>query len=135
MKNSRFQYWIWFGLIFTSLPIILTLWKLRGVAPSSESLFFTFKNVISRGELLLICLSFLGANLGDLFKEECERSWLSLMLKAITFLLSLFAIYSFGEINTNLSFNKDFAFSTSITIFFCSILICIVSVLTPRKVN
>ena len=135
MKNNRFQYWIWFGLILTSLPIILTLWKLRGVAPPNEALTTTFKTVVSRGELLLICLSFLGANLGDLFKEECEKGWLSLMLKSITFILSLFAIYSFGEINTNIAFNKDFAFSTSITIFICSILICVVSILTPRKTN
>lgn len=135
MKNNRFQYWIWFGLIMTSLPVIFTLWKLRGVAPPEESLTVTFKTVISRGELLLISLSFLGANLGDLFKEEGEIEWLSLMLKSITFILSLFAIYSFGEINTNEAFNKDFAFSTSLAIFICSIIICLVSVLTPRKAN
>ena len=135
MKNSRLLYWILFGLILTSFPIIMTSWKLRGVASIDETLISTIKRVVSRGELLLVCMSFLGANLGDLFKEECENGWLSLMLKAITFFLSLFAIYSFGEINTNLDFNKDFAFSTSLSIFFCSILICIVSVLVPRKTS
>ena len=87
MKNNRFQYWIWFGLILTSFPIILTLWKLRGVASIDEPLISTIKRVVSRGELLLVCLSVLGANLGDLFKEECEKKWLSVMLKAITFYL------------------------------------------------
>ena len=135
MKNNRFQYWIWFGLILTSFPIIMTLWKLRGVASIDEPLISTIKRVVSRGELLLVCLSVLGANLGDLFKEECEKKWLSIMLTAITFLLSSFAIYSFAVINTNLDFNKDFAFSTSSSIFFCSILICIVSTLIPRKTS
>lgn len=135
MKNSRFQYWIWFGLIFTSFPVIMTLWKLRGIAPSGEGIITTFQNVISRGELLLICLSILGANLGDLFKEKCENERLVFLWQSITFLLSLFAIFSFGEINTNQAFDKDYAFNTSLVIFVCTIIICVTSTLSPRKEN
>jgi cobalamin synthase len=133
MNNGRFQYWIWFGLIFTIFPIILTVWKLRGVAPDDSTLLMTIKAVISRGELMLVSLSILGANLGDLFKEECKNRTIGYTIQAITFLLCLFAIGSFSEINTNLEIKKDFAFHTSVTIFICSVLISSVSVFIPRK--
>lgn len=133
MKNSRFQYWIWFGLLFTIFPIFFTIWKLRGVAPDSTTLSMTFKSVIARGELMLVSLSILGANMGDLFKDECLNKTSGYTVQAVTFLLSLFAIGSFSEINTNIALKEGFAYNTSLTIFICSIIISLISIFIPRK--
>ncbi len=133
MTNGRLHYWVWFGLILTTLPLILTFWKLRGIAPPNTNWYETFKLVISRGELLLVCLSLLGVNLGDLFKDECSNKTTGFTLVGATIFLCLFAVYSFGEINTNSSIDKDFASNTSIIMFVCSVAICLVSNFTQRN--
>ncbi|MGA9407397.1 MAG: hypothetical protein WBW71_09730, partial [Bacteroidota bacterium] len=71
MKPNRFNYWIWFGLVLTALPLIVAVWIVIGESAQETTIIVAFKGVISRGELLLVCLSILGANLGDLFKDEC----------------------------------------------------------------
>lgn len=134
MRNGRIHYWLWFGLVLTTLPLILTFWKLRGVCSNDKAMMDTFKEVVSRGELLLVCLSLLGVNLGDLFKEECNDKTTGFTLLATTFILCLFAIYSFGEINTNSNLDKNYALTTSIVIFLCSIVVCLISIFIPRKV-
>nr|WP_294996009.1 hypothetical protein [uncultured Sediminibacterium sp.] len=132
-KNGRIHYWLWFGLILTSLPLILTYWKLRGIAVPTTSWIDTFKEVVSRGELLLVCLSLLGVNLGDLFREKCNDETTGFTLLAATFILCLFAIYSFGEINTNGNLDKSYALNTSLVVFLCCICVCLISLFTPRK--
>lgn len=132
MENGKFHYWLWFGLALTTLPLILTFWKLRGVAILETTWKTTFVTVISRGELLLVCLSLLGANLGDLVKDECVNKLTGFTLKGATIFLCLFAVYSFGEINTNTEINIDFAYNTSITMFICSVVICLISNLVKR---
>ncbi len=133
MKPNRFNYWIWFGLVLTALPLIVAVWIVIGESAQETTIIVAFKGVISRGELLLVCLSILGANLGDLFKDECLNKNLGLMLKALSFILSLLAISSFGVINTNSNFSKDIIWTTSVWMFYCSVAICLVSSFSPRK--
>jgi hypothetical protein len=132
MNNGKIHYWLWFGLILTTLPLVLTFWKLRGVASPETTWYDTFKLVIARGELLLVCLSLLGVNLGDLFKDEYPNRTTGFTLMGATIFLSLFAVYAFGEINTNANIDKDFACNTSILMFVCSVAICLVSNFIPR---
>ena len=134
MKNGKIHYWLWFGLILTTLPLVLTFWKLRGVAPET-SWHDTFKLVIARGELLLVCLALLGANLGDLFKDECSNRTTGFTFMGATIFLCLFAVYAFGEINTNMNIDKDFACTTSIIMFICSVVICIISNFIQRNIK
>ena len=133
MSNGKIHYWLWFGLILTTLPLALTFWKLRGVAIPEVTGYDTFQLVIARGELLLVCLSLLGVNLGDLFKDECANRTTGFTLVGATIFLCLFAVYAFGEINTNLNIDKNFACNTSIIMFICSVVICLVSNFIQRN--
>jgi uncharacterized membrane protein len=132
MKREKLHYWLWFGLILTTIPIIFTYWKLRGVRHTEPS-YCTLVSVLSNGELLLVCLALLGANLGDLFRDQAINKNAGFTLLAMTFVLCLFAIFSYGEINTNDEIDSIYAFNTSIVTFVCSSVVCLVSILTPRR--
>jgi hypothetical protein len=133
MKNDRFHYWLLFGFILTVLPLLLTSLKLYGTAAEGVTWWSLFKQVASGGELLVVSLALLGTNLGDLFKNECSSPLANLYMRGLSFIICLPVIYFFSEINSNPNFSKEYAFNLSITFFAISIIVCIISLFTPRK--
>jgi len=132
-KKNNFQYWIWFGFVLTMIPIAFSVWKSYGVSADDKELLVVIKNAISNGELMLVSLSLLGANLGELFKKECKKKSIGFLFIGISFTLCLFAISAFGEISVNKDLDEDYAFKSSLLLFILTVIICVISIFIPKK--
>lgn len=134
MKNSRFHYWLFFGFILTVLPLLLACTYLY---ISRTDLNLTWwdmvKKVSAGGALHLVSLSLLGANLGDLFKDECSWPVLGLYLKAASIFLSFALMFFFCMVFVNPTTDNDSAFHLSIGFFIMGIIVCLISLFAPRK--
>src|ERR1035437_6915819 len=133
MNNNRFQYWIFFGFIFTIIPIVVTLIIIKGSTEGGITWSNAFKEAIAKGELFLVCISLLGANIGDLIKEECKNTNSRNMFIGITIVLFFIAVSLFAAINTNSKFDKELSFNSSLLSLVCSFIICLISSFIPRK--
>jgi hypothetical protein len=87
---------------------------------------------ISKGELLLVCMSILGVNIGELLKEDTRLYKTKISLIASSFFIGLFTTYSFAEISTNNQISSAAVASTSFWTFIATILICLGSILLPK---
>lgn len=133
MRNSRFQFWIFFGFSFAVIPIIVSIIFIKGSTDGGITWENAFKAAISKGELFLACGSLLGTNIGDLIKEECKDLNLRNTFIGITLIIFFIAVAMFAMINGNPKFDRELSVSLSLLILVCSFITCVVSILIKRK--
>jgi hypothetical protein len=92
-----------------------------------------FYKVISKGELLLVCFSILGANVADLLNSECSNSLAQKTLIGFSLFLCFAMIFLFPVISTNQTFDEDISFNVSWIFLVLSTVMCSISLLTERK--
>jgi uncharacterized membrane-anchored protein len=128
-KNNRLQYWLFYGFIFTILPIFFACWSIKGAALNNNTTWFeSFHVAIAKGELLLVSVSLLGTNFGDLLKANMIKPSIRGPFLFASVILLLWSSYTFSVINTTNTIAPDFAFDTSKYIFSGSVVICLLSI-------
>lgn len=132
---NRFVYWLWFGLGLSILPIGISFWILCATNPNL-SYTENFSSSICKGELLIICTAILGVNIGDLFREPNHPKWnpLKFSLVGASILVSIFAgaIYIYTSVSKE-PMSKYLITNTSIILLVVSLVICISSILLPKR--
>lgn len=132
-KKSRFLVWIIFGLLLSVLPIAVSILYLIGLDTTGITWSQAFFKIISKGELLLVCFSLLGANIADLLNNECSNKLAHNSLIGFSAFLCFAMIFLFPVISTNHAFDKDISFNVSWIFLILSTIMCTVSLLTERK--
>jgi len=113
------QHWLWFGLFLSFVPLLCTVWLLYD---PNEQISSILEKITSHGEVILICLSTLGAGMGELVKNTKRRAFINTTLMGASLSLSLFCIFAYAsvymdEINMknslqNLSTSENVLFAT-----------------------
>ena len=129
---NRILYWFWFGLSLSLFPVVLTFWKLNGINQSTSWLE-NLSQAISSGQLLLVCMSILGVNIGELLQTNTNWKKMQLSLTASSFFIALFTTYSFAEINTNPEISLGYTVSTSFWMLFATVSVCLSSFMLPKS--
>lgn len=132
-KKSRFLVWLIFGLLLSILPITASIFYLIGLDTTGMTWGQAFYKVISKGELLLVCFSILGANVADLLNNECSNSLAQKTLIGFSLFLCFAMIFLFPVISTNQTFDKNISFNVSWIFLVLSTVMCSISLLTERK--
>jgi len=129
---ERLSVWIWFGFLLSLLPLVYNTWRLAD--QDSHMLFLDIlKNVISHGELLLICISTIGAAIGELIRKETKWKIIKICLGGIALLVFFFAAMAFTDITFSQSITRDTIFVTSRNILIATMIISISAMLLPKS--
>ena len=94
-KKSSFLVWLIFGLLLSILPITASIFYLIGLDTTGMTWGQAFYKVISKGELLLVFFSILGANVADLLNSECSNSLAQKTLIGFSLFLCFAMIFFF----------------------------------------
>lgn len=132
-KKSRFLLWIIFGLLLSILPIAVSIIYLIGFDTSGITWSAAFFKILSKGELLLVCFSLLGANIADLLYNECTNKLAHISLIGFSSFLCFAMIFLFPVISTTQTFDKNISFNVSWIFLILSAVMCTISLLTERK--
>lgn len=127
------QHWLWFGLILSFIPLLCTVWLLYEPNTQVSSII---KKVTSHGEVLLICLSTLGAGMGELYKNTKKRIFIKPTLVGASLCLSLFCIFAYASVynGTNMNISLE-NLSTSENVLFATIALSVSILIVTTKGN
>ena len=94
-RNIKFSYWLWFTIVISFSPLLWSLWDYC-FENNPKRFFDALINVISHGELIIICVPILSGSISEIFKSgfrKSELEWFTLG-GAVSAILSSVHIYS-----------------------------------------
>lgn len=137
--------WFWFIVILSIAPLIFSIWKIY-----SESNPITFlealEQVISHGELILICIPILGISIGDLYYDQSNRresnergifkNEIKTSILGFNIILFFFCTATFVDISASANKKEiSFILKSSIILLACTILVSLSSFIITRESN
>ena len=93
--NIKFSYWLWFTIIISFTPLLWSLWDFY-FENNPTDFFDALGQIISNGELVIICVPILSGSIGEIFKSGFKKTnfeWFTLG-GAIFAIVSSVHIYS-----------------------------------------
>lgn len=110
-KETKFSHWLWFGVMLSFAPLLCNLWKLYSEQNPTDMLK-ALEQVISHGELIIICIPILTASIGELFKLGFDKNEFEWFIFGATIFCFFISIYIFTDISSSaaLGKHKDFSF-------------------------
>lgn len=126
----KLSHWLWFGLGLSLLPLGFVAWKIMGHSPNMSN--GVLEQVISHGELLLICMSTLGAAIGELISKETKWLTVRTWITGAALFLALFAAFSYSEAATS-KLDIKLLYTTSVNTFYATLIVAISSLILPSR--
>ena len=133
IKSLNIWFWFVFMVSLTPLGISLGIFYAYG---SNAPIYMAIKQIISHGELLLICIPLLGGSIGDLVKvNKLDKIFIQSIFGAILhvfiYTAGFFAVISSSALR-GLPMDQDLVFYGSI-ITFGSTLLFVISAIVINK--
>jgi len=114
------------------LPILISWYVVCYMNDKTPA--YNLISILSKGELLIICSTILGVNIGELSTDSVQLRWkpLKIVLVALSIILSLFTLGAYVAVTVLADKTNGMALDSSIVFLLATIVICVSSIALPK---